>query len=158
MMPNKANTFIKILICCHLSVFLFSVGACQSSKARDKNNIEYDIVQKGEYSPVKDVEVNELRAAFEKKDADVVILDVRTKKEVDAGHVEGSMNLDFYQKDFQSEVKKLDKTKTYYVYCRSGKRSNNTRNLMLQNDFQKVYNVSGGFKAWEEAGYPVYKE
>ena len=141
-----------------MSFFLLTAISCQSSTAKEKQDIEYDIVQKGEYSAVKNVNVNELRAAFEKKDADVIILDVRTQKEVDAGHVEGSMNLDFYKKGFQSKIKKLDKTKTFYVYCRSGKRSNNSRNLMLQNDFQNVYNVIGGFQAWEKAGYPVNKE
>jgi rhodanese-related sulfurtransferase len=46
------------------------------------------------------------------------------------------------------EIEKLDKNKTYYVYCRSGNRSFHAGNFMLQAGFQKVYNLEPGIIGW----------
>src|SRR3954447_6465165 len=62
---------------------------------------------------------------FEKLRADTnnVVLDVRTKKEFDAGHMPGATNIDVNAPDFDQKVAKLDKNKTYLVHCAAGKRS-----------------------------------
>jgi len=54
---------------------------------------------------------------------DFMILDVRTKEEFDAGHIEGAVLSDFYQASFRDEPDGLDRETTYLVYCRSGNRS-----------------------------------
>jgi rhodanese-related sulfurtransferase len=93
-------------------------------------------------------------AAFEKLRADRknVVLDVRTKKEFEAGHVPGAVNLDWYAPDFAGQVARLDKSKTYLVHCAGGVRSAKACDKMSQLDFPKLYNLEGGFKAWEKAG------
>lgn len=53
----------------------------------------------------------------------VVILDVRTAEEHVNGSLVGSRSLDFLQDNFQAEVAKLDKKKTYLLYCGSGSRA-----------------------------------
>lgn len=90
------------------------------------------------------------QAAFEKqmKGKDVVILDVRTADEVKGGYIPGAVNIDIYAADFQDRVKKLDKNKTYLVYCRSGARSTNAGNFMVASGFKQVYNLKGGFMGW----------
>ena len=53
-----------------------------------------------------------------------VVLDVRTKDEVSEGYIKGTtLFIDVNGGDFDAQIKKLDKSKTYLVYCRSGKRS-----------------------------------
>jgi rhodanese-related sulfurtransferase len=64
-----------------------------------------------------------------------VILDVRTKEEYDNGHVENAVNIDFYSKDLKKELKKLDKSKKYKVYCRSGARSQRVVEIMKKMGF-----------------------
>lgn len=85
-----------------------------------------------------------------KNDNDAVILDVRTEEEVDEGYIPNSQNIDIYKgQGFINEVEKLDKSKHYYIYCRSGKRSSQACTLLDQMGFKETYNLLGGFSEWE---------
>jgi phage shock protein E len=86
-----------------------------------------------------------------------VVLDVRTKEEYRAGHIPGSVLIDFTSEDFEQQVAKLDKDKTYLVHCASGGRSARACKVMERAGFQKLYNLEGGMGAWEKAGKPVEK-
>lgn len=84
------------------------------------------------------------------KDDEAVILDVRTEEEVDQGYIPGSKNIDIYKgQGFVDEVEKLDKSKNYYIYCRSGKRSAQACTLLDQMGFNNTYNLVGGFMEWQ---------
>ena len=84
------------------------------------------------------------------KDDNAFILDVRTQDEVGEGYIPGSKNIDIYKgQEFVDEIEKLDKSKNYYVYCRSGKRSTQAANMMDQMGFGKTYNLQGGFMEWD---------
>ena len=98
-------------------------------------------------------------AEFAKLRADKknVVLDVRTPKEYADGHIAGAVNLDFYAPDFEAKVAKLDKDKTYLVHCAAGVRSAKACDKMGKLNFPKLYNLEGGFKAWEKAGKEVEK-
>ena len=57
-------------------------------------------------------------------DENAVILDVRTEDECNDGIIENAINIDIHQGQvFINDIEALDKTKNYYVYCRSGARS-----------------------------------
>lgn len=96
-------------------------------------------------------------AEFEAKtqEADVVILDVRTKSEFNEGHIANSINIDFQSDTFLNEISKLDKSKTYAVYCRSGNRSGKAVATMSNEQFISLYNLNGGVIDWAGAGYPL---
>jgi rhodanese-related sulfurtransferase len=98
-------------------------------------------------------------AEFDKLRADKknVVLDVRTKKEFDAGHIPGAVNIDLNSPDFEEKVAKLDKTKTYLVHCGAGVRSLKACENMGKMEFPKLINLEGGFKAWERAGKRIEK-
>ncbi len=49
---------------------------------------------------------------------------------------------------------KLDKSRTYYIYCRSGKRSHGAC-LKMQKQGFKVYDMEGGILNWTKLGMPV---
>lgn len=75
-------------------------------------------------SPVKILEPEEFIAAA-KADTSAVILDVRQPSEYADGHLKGAINLNFLDSDaFAKGISALDKKRTYYLYCRSGRRSN----------------------------------
>ena len=84
-----------------------------------------------------------------------VILDVRTAREFAAGHIPGAVNLDVMAADFESKASVLDKSKTYLVHCASGVRSVRACEKLGRLDFPKLYNLPGGFRAWQKAGKPV---
>lgn len=84
-----------------------------------------------------------------KNDANACILDVRTPKEVEKGYIPGATHIDFYLgHGFLEALEKLDKTKNYYVYCRSGSRSSQTCTLMNRIGIAHTYNLKGGFVEW----------
>ena len=83
-------------------------------------------------------------------DSNAVILDVRTEDEWNEGIIPGAINIDIYKgQGFIDSLEELDKSKTYYVYCRSGARSGNACNVMNQLGFEKAYNLSGGIMQWQ---------
>lgn len=86
-----------------------------------------------------------------------VILDVRTPKEFAGGHLEDAVNLDYYSKTILDDLDRLDKNKTYLVYCRTGRRSGKTFNFMKDLGFQEVYHMVGGITRWKDEGLPTTK-
>jgi rhodanese-related sulfurtransferase len=91
-------------------------------------------------------------AAFKAKMADpgIVLMDVRTPEETAQGMIEGAMQLDFRNPNFESEVDKLDKDKTYLIYCRSGNRSGQACKMMAGKGFRHLYNLQGGYIDWSK--------
>jgi len=84
-----------------------------------------------------------------------VILDVRTVKEFESGHLPGALNLDVTGADFAEKTAALDKSKTYLVHCASGVRSVRACEALGRLGFLQLYNLPGGFRAWAKAGQPV---
>lgn len=84
------------------------------------------------------------------EDGNAVILDVRTQDEWNDGIIPGAINIDIYKgQGFMDELEALDKTKNYYVYCRSGARSAQACNVMNQLGFTTAYNLLGGIMQWD---------
>jgi len=83
------------------------------------------------------------------QDENAVILDVRTPDEWNDGIIPGAITIDYYKgQGFIDEVEQLDKSKNYYVYCRSGARSGNACGILNQLGFENAYNLSGGILQW----------
>lgn len=84
------------------------------------------------------------------KDANAVILDVRTDAEVADGIIPNAVHIDIYKgQEFVDEVEALDKNKNYYIYCRSGNRSGKACQIMEELGFENTYNLLGGMLEWE---------
>lgn len=82
-------------------------------------------------------------------DENSVILDVRTEDECNNGVIPNSINIDIYLgQEFIEQLETLDKTKNYYVYCRSGVRSANACEAMNKLGFENAYNLLGGILEW----------
>lgn len=92
-----------------------------------------------------------------KADTSAVILDVRTPAEFAEGHLEGAKLLDYLNAEaFDAGVKSLDKTNTYYIYCRSGRRSHGACQKMKAQGF-KVFDMEGGYLNWTKQSLPIVK-
>lgn len=86
---------------------------------------------------------------------DLIILDVRTQSEYDAGHI----NNPIWIPDTELEAR-IDELSGYedtiiIVYCKTGGRSASASDILVNNDFTKVYNMLGGFDGWVAADYFV---
>lgn len=90
---------------------------------------------------------------------EAVLLDLRTPDELkEEGIIRGATHLDYFQRDFEDRVSKLDKSKTYFVYCAGGGRSGETLELMKKAGFKEVYDLKGGVTAWKRAGLPLERK
>lgn len=82
-------------------------------------------------------------------DSNAIILDVRTPEEFNSGKIPNSINIDVYKgQGFIYLVDELDKTKNFYVYCRSGARSGQACSVMNQMGIPNAYNLLGGIMEW----------
>jgi len=86
------------------------------------------------------------------------ILDVRTPGEFGEGHIQNALNIDWNGSSFDTQVSKLDKNTTVFVYCLSGGRSSSAANQLRSNGFKKVFELDGGMMAWRSASLPETKD
>lgn len=98
---------------------------------------------------MKDLSQQEWATAI-KEDASTIILDVRTDAEVAEGIIPNAHHIDIMNAGlFIEKVKELDKSKNYYVYCRSGGRSGQACMIMDSLGFKNTYNLRGGIMEWQ---------
>lgn len=82
-------------------------------------------------------------------DDNAFILDVRTDDEVEEGYIPNAKQIDIYLgQGFIDELQKLDASKNYYVYCRSGNRSGQACDIMNSIGIENTFNLEGGFMNW----------
>jgi rhodanese-related sulfurtransferase len=93
-----------------------------------------------------DLSGREFKQRFQ-SDKNAVLIDVRTPSEFKSGSIKGAKNIDVTGPGFSSEISKLDKSKQYFIFCRSGARSGHACRMMSAQGF-KVINLSGGVGAW----------
>ncbi|HMK53890.1 MAG TPA: rhodanese-like domain-containing protein [Methanobacteriaceae archaeon] len=84
-----------------------------------------------------------------------ILLDVRNPQEYSEAHIEGSTLINYQSPNFNENVEKLDKNKTYLIYCRSGVRSAGAAKTMAKLGFKNLYNMVGGITAWGNSGLPL---
>jgi rhodanese-related sulfurtransferase len=101
------------------------------------------------------VDLNPTEFQAKAKEAGVVLLDVRSAGEFYAGHIEGAINIDVEGMTFEGEIASLDKSKTYAIYCQSGRRSRIAVETMNKAGFTKLFNLDQGIGSWQAAGLPV---
>ena len=126
------------------AILLVGIISCTSQSADKKT--ETNTSPTAQAAPYQDLTVAEFKQKM--TEPDVVVLDVRTPEETAEGKIEGATELDFQSPDFAAQLDKMDKSKTYLVYCRSGNRSGKTCELMSEKGFAKFYNLAGGYTAW----------
>ena len=84
-----------------------------------------------------------------------VVLDVRTPGEYAQGYINRAVNINYNGGDFENTVDKLDKNKTYFVYCYAGGRSGKAARYMRSNGFTKVYELNDGLVSWNSQHLPL---
>ena len=84
--------------------------------------------------------------ALEMSKAGAVLSDVRTPAEVAEGMAPGAINIPL--QEIEQRLSEFPKDKDLLIYCRSGKRSMAASNFLIENGYDKVFNVVGGFLAF----------
>ena len=92
--------------------------------------------------PITEVSQNELNS--------VILIDVRTPPEFEAGHLENAVNINWFDQNFAEQVANIDKNETIYVYCKKGGRSAKAQIVLDSLGYNKVINLEGGYDAFQK--------
>ena len=115
--------------------------------------------QKANTAVVTNLSAERFKAIIANDKTGDAVLDLRTTEEImSKGYIKGAIQLDFLAKDAEKQIDKLDKNKTYYIYCASGGRSSDCATYMEKHDFKRVYTLEKGFSDWASKGMPVEKK
>jgi len=106
---------------------------------------------------ITEVTVSQARELIQKsaRDAQFVILDVRTPEEFAQGHLSGALSVNLMAPDFERRLGALSRGKTYLVYCRTGNRSVKAIQIMGRLGFRSVYHMFEGIVGWQKNGFPL---
>lgn len=128
--------------------------SCEAQNAKKRNatqnnqNVAPNIAQ--------NISVSEFQQKLTTK-TNAILLDVRTREEHANGHLKNCTLMDITDANFSANVAKLDKSKPVFVYCAAGGRSGKALKIMQEMGFKEVYNMVGGFTAWQASGLPSAK-
>jgi len=80
-------------------------------------------------------------------------IDVRTPEEYATGHAERTRNIPL--EELAANLDMLEKDEPVYIICRSGRRSLEAAQILVDNGFKQAISISGGTEAWQAAGLPM---
>lgn len=99
-------------------------------------------------TPVKTIDYNEAKAYIENHEInEFTIVDVRQPKEYLEGHIPGATLIPL--PDLEKNIEDIDLKKPVFVYCAFGSRSRVAAQIMADKGFKKIFDVAGGFNAWQ---------
>lgn len=136
-----------------ITIGSLSILAKQNSQIDTNNTESKRIISTTPTQVNKRIAVDEFYIETQKPN--VVILDIRTPEEYNNGHIDNSINIDFYATNFRTELDKLDKTVEYNIYCNSGNRSATALQMMKEMGFENVLELEGGIQAWNKSNKTI---
>jgi rhodanese-related sulfurtransferase len=125
-----------------------AVGACGAAPAVDTQGGGAAVTA----SPALPLEVDVAEAAA-LRDAGAFVLDVRQPDEWAAGHIEGATLIPLGE--LASRVAEVPRGRNVVVVCRSGNRSAQGRDILLDGGYAAVTSMAGGMNDWAGSGRPV---
>lgn len=92
------------------------------------------------------VEIGKEAAKQKHNHKNVEMLDVRMQEEVEEGMIPGAIHIPLGE--LGNRVDELDKDKEYITVCRSGGRSAQAADILMENDIQ-AQSLEGGMLGWD---------
>ena len=134
--------FLSILFLVGISLYLTSCSS--KSKADSKQELD-----NGRSSSINDVlELETYLNQIKSETRPYHFVDVRTPEEVADGTIEGSINIDFKSSDFAKNITALEKDRPMYLFCRSGNRSGQASQILVDAGYTEIYDLKGGYNAY----------
>lgn len=112
-----------------------------------------DPVHPAERAPT--ITQSDLLSKLDRKEPDVVVLDVRTAAEFAAGHVPGARNVSHDELPARLDELAALRDKQVVLYCRSGRRTQIAEDTLRKAGFTKLLHLQGDWLAWEAEKRPV---
>lgn len=106
------------------------------------------------FSQTENVDATTFKKLIDEKKS--VLIDLRTDDELkNKGYIKGATQIDYFKKDAEAIISKLDKKKTYLIYCAGGGRSGECAELMQKQGFTHIVNLGKGFDDWKKKGFEI---
>ena len=124
-----------------------------------QNTAKKEVKDNGNNYATQDKQVVELISPkdLNAKLGDIQLIDIRTPGEYTEGYIEGAININFFDRDFNDQMAKLNKDKELYIYCRSGNRTGKAAKRLKDKGFTKIYDLQGGILNWNKNKLKVVK-
>jgi rhodanese-related sulfurtransferase len=106
---------------------------------------------------IKEVSVDEVKKIVDEEKSIVVLLDVRDSNELEQGMIPGAINISRGQLEFKVQMMLPDRNAKIIVYCGLDLRAPLATKTLNDLGYRNAVNMTGGLKAWSEAGYPLAK-
>lgn len=139
---NNRIKLISTLI--FLGTLSFFFNACNHSESKIAVNKNEEIESSN--SIIEQLDADQIKVILESEKVNIV--DVRTPEEYSTGHIEGAININFYDNDFDSQIEKLDADVKTIVYCAVGGRSSASLYKFKAKGFKHLVEMNGGFDVW----------
>ena len=94
---------------------------------------------------------------YKQENSKGILIDVRKPEEFVEGHLPNAININVLADDFADKMENIKKKETVYLYCKSGIRSTKATKILDTLGYKNIFNLDGGFLAWEEAGKVIEK-
>ena len=85
---------------------------------------------------------------FKEKSVNHTIIDVRTPQEFSEGHIDGAININYFDNNFLDQIAKYEKNEPLFIYCKSGNRSGKASKKIIGLGYKQVYDLEGGILNW----------
>ena len=92
-----------------------------------------------------DINMEELK---QKQTEGAIIIDVRATQEFKEGHIEGAINIPYYNICKKANSILLNQDNEIIVYCEAGSRSRKAYKTLKKMGYSNVYNLYGGIENW----------
>lgn len=92
-----------------------------------------------------------------KSDKEIVVLDVRSAEEFEQGHIANAVNISHTELEARLAELSGAKNTQVVIYCRSGRRAEVAKEVLVKNGFNKLDHLAGDFNEWTSNNLPISK-
>jgi rhodanese-related sulfurtransferase len=139
---NQKHINMKLKLGIILVVLFISVGCNSKPPLNEQEKAAIHIVKPTE---------------FKEKSVNQILIDIRTPQEFNQGHIEGAININYFDRSFIEEIGKYDRSKPIFLYCRSGNRTSSAAAKVAKLGFNEVYDLQGGIMNWSKENLQITK-
>ena len=107
------------------------------------------------FAEVELIDVHQLKQRIDNPDEILILLDVRTLKEYQSGHIKDSIHIPHDQLMLNVDVLDQYRNQPIVVFCRSGRRAQLVIDVLIENKFDQIVDLEGDILAWKTSGFPV---